>query len=688
MEKETKYILQVASLLKKSVRHCEERSNLKAKSSEFQLLRLLHCVRNDAVKFSLVLIFMLFTNYIYAQKAKDYIKTANKAFEYGDFKTSSELFKKAISLDTKNQESMYKYAESCRLSYQYNEAEKYYRKIYELNNEQFPLALFWYANVMKNKAFYEKAKTLFQYYVKQHSSAGDYYTKKAKYELISCDEAMKLMKKIKGIEIKTLNKTINTKFSEFGAFDIKDKLLVFSSNNFQNDTSDKNKVNSKIYFSVKKDTTWVEPKLFDTIINIANANVSNICFTEDMKTAYFSISNENEKSKLFTSKIENGKWSNPQALPSSINYDGFNTTQVNLVKIQNSFKLLFASDRPNGFGKFDLWYCNINKDGTYSEPVNLGDKINSFDDEITPFYSAYDTTLYFSSNHYANLGSFDIFKSKGDFKVWKLPENMGFPINSPYNDLYYIFNSDTSKAYFVSNRAKSSNNCCNDIYYHKIQKIEKTIPKVVMDSIKYVEQKKIIVNELESMMPITLYFDNDQPNPKTTDTITNVNFETTVKSYLALINEYKKYYLFGLSEEDLDFENDFLENFFNNQVEYNYEKLKKFTNHVQTLLEKGEIIKITLKGYTSPLNTAEYNKNLAKRRVFCIQNFFLEFNNGVLKKYTEGLKPTLIFKLEPIGKQFANPRVSDNINDKRMSVYSPDAATERRVQIIAVSVKE
>lgn len=636
----------------------------------------------------ILFIIVFFVNPIFAQKAKDYVKAGDKAFEFGDFKSASVLYKKAFTLDSKMNEAMYKYAESCRFSYQYDEAERYYRKMYEQFNELYPLSLYWQANVVKNKGFYDKAKQLFQYYYNQHKKTNDFYTQKAKYEIYSCEKAILLMQKIKGIKINSLNKSINTKFSEFGAFDIKDKILVFSSNNFLLDSTDVNSANSKIYFSIKKDTTWAEPSLFDTIINISKSNVSNICFNEDMTLAYFSITEPNQNSKIYSSKVLNEKWTKPEVLPNPINLDGFNSTQASLLKFQNKYKLLFVSDRIGGFGKFDIWICDINNDGTYSQPINLGEKINSIDDELTPYFSSIDSTLYFSSKHFINLGGFDIFKSKGDFSTWNEPENLGFPINSPYNDLYYRFNTDTSKAYFVSNRAKSTNNCCNDIYFHEIPKIIKSQTIAVIDSIKKQERKKIIVSELESMMPITLYFHNDEPNPKTTDTVTTANFENTVLAYLKMLNVYKKYYLDGLDEDSRDLASDYLESFFNNQVEENYNKLKKFTNHIQVLLEQGETIKITLKGYTSPLNTAEYNKNLAKRRVFCIRNFFLEFNDGVLKKFTEGEKPKLQIYLEPIGKQFANPRVSDNIKDLRNSVYSPEAGAERRVQIIAVSVKE
>jgi len=93
-----------------------------------------------------------------------------------------------------------------------------------------------------------------------------------------------------------------------------------------------------------------------------------------------------------------------------------------------------------------------------------------------------------------------------------------------------------------------------------------------------------------------------------------------------------------------------------------------------------------LKGYTSPLNTAEYNLNLAKRRISSLLNYFMEYDNGAFKPFIE--KKTLKFELIAYGKTLADKNVSDDPNDARNSVYNPSAGMERKIQIIAVSVND
>jgi outer membrane protein OmpA-like peptidoglycan-associated protein len=100
--------------------------------------------------------------------------------------------------------------------------------------------------------------------------------------------------------------------------------------------------------------------------------------------------------------------------------------------------------------------------------TNLGSTINTSQDEITPFYHEGSKSLYFSSNGHANVGGFDIFVSEGKEKDWKTPVNIGLPINSSVDDIYYSLHTDNKTGYFVSNRAGGFNlkseTCCDDIY--------------------------------------------------------------------------------------------------------------------------------------------------------------------------------------------------------------------------------
>ncbi|MFM2195664.1 MAG: hypothetical protein RL092_1264 [Bacteroidota bacterium] len=112
----------------------------------------------------------------------------------------------------------------------------------------------------------------------------------------------------------------------------------------------------------------------------------------------------------------------------------------------NSGNIVFASDRPGGMGGADLYEVSF-KDGKWSNPVNLGEKINTTSDEVFPFY-AKDGTLYFSSKGWAGMGGMDVFMATKKNN----PENLGIPINTPSDDFAFYIDTDSGNGYLSSNR--------------------------------------------------------------------------------------------------------------------------------------------------------------------------------------------------------------------------------------------
>jgi hypothetical protein len=116
-----------------------------------------------------------------------------------------------------------------------------------------------------------------------------------------------------------------------------------------------------------------------------------------------------------------------------------------------------------------------------------------------------------------------------------------------------------------------------------------------------------------------------------------------------------------------------------------FSQLKLFAKLLLLDLDKGNIVRIKIKGYCSPLTTTEYNLNLAKRRISSIVNFLKEYNGGVFIPYLNASAlngASLTILEEPLGESTAGEFVSDNPNDKRNSIYSRAAAFERKIQII------
>jgi cell division septation protein DedD len=107
----------------------------------------------------------------------------------------------------------------------------------------------------------------------------------------------------------------------------------------------------------------------------------------------------------------------------------------------------------------DIWFTTRNVNGNdidFTMPVNLGGQINTHRDEITPFYTLENATLYFASNGHPSIGGYDTFQSSGSHTQWERPENLGYPFNSSADDFYYVLRPSRAGGYFVSNRSVDS----------------------------------------------------------------------------------------------------------------------------------------------------------------------------------------------------------------------------------------
>lgn len=201
-----------------------------------------------------------------------------------------------------------------------------------------------------------------------------------------------------------------------------------------------------------------------------------VTFSKDRKTVYFSangkikkVRRKNRKNnevktrktiniQLFKASInENGEWGNLEMLP--FNSDRFSSGHP--VLNNDDSKLYFVSDRPESLGRTDIFVVDINPDGTYSEPRNLGPEINTTEREMFPFIGK-DNVLYFSSDGYPGYGALDVYASKIFDNSVSEPLNLGEPVNSEMDDFAYIIDDTKNKGYFSSNREGGKGD--DDIY--------------------------------------------------------------------------------------------------------------------------------------------------------------------------------------------------------------------------------
>ncbi len=189
------------------------------------------------------------------------------------------------------------------------------------------------------------------------------------------------------------------------------------------------------------------------------------------------------------------------------------------------------------------------------------------------------------------------------------------------------------------------------------------------------------VFDIEDYMPVTVYFENDHPNPTSKSTNTDKIYGNLYNTYMAIKTEYlENYTIEKRGQEKIDSRNR-LDGFFEGEVAGGYDKLKRFMRALKKELELGRSLEIAIKGYASPKADTKYNLALGQRRVSSVKNEILSYENGIFREYVRNGK--LILTDISFGEETSPADVSDS-NNRTLSVYSPEASRERRVQIVKI----
>ena len=648
--------------------------------------------KNKFIYCILAVICCLLFDRSYAQRLKTLIADGDQSVADHDFFSAAIYYNKALLQDSTDMVIQYKYAEASRLNFDIDIADRWYAKVFKADPQGkiYPECAFWLATVKKGKGKYKDARKLFDKYAKKNKKKKDsYYVKKAIQEIAACDYAQILASSPnKEFSIIHLDSSVNSKVSEYAPVQF-DSMLYFSSLRNQSDRDQQHHVNyNKIYTAVQKGNRWEKSKELDSIVNRDGIHNANTAFNKDHTQAFISRCKQKNaqefECEIYSSEFRNGHWQTLVKLPESINQNGATNTQPATGLMNGEEVLFFSSNRSGGEGGMDIWYSKINGTNAYAAPVNAGKRINTVEDEITPYFHWPANELYFSSTWHKGLGGFDIFKVGFVNGQAEEPKNLGVPINTNYNDIYFSINNDASAAFLSSNRLGSffeeKESCCNDIYMFKLPKV--AAPPEIIDS------TKLLVAQMKLLVPLTLYFHNDEPDKKTLATVTSKNYRKTYEDYADMRTLYRNEYSKGAKPAETERAYNDINTLFEDSVDAGMQDLEKFAQLLLKVLKDKEKVVITIKGFCSPLASTDYNINLAKRRISSLRNYFNEYQNGIFLKYIDNKNASegsITFMEQEVGELKARVYVSDDYYDTKNSVYSPAAALERKIQIIAVS---
>ncbi|HON51966.1 MAG TPA: hypothetical protein PLS12_02040, partial [Bacteroidales bacterium] len=347
---------------------------------------------------------------------------------------------------------MYQLAESYRFARNYPFAQYWYDKAYKTSPKKNGKALYYYATMLKTSQMYDEAETQFKTFKKEYVDYDDseIYQKITKNQIISCDSATSMIKKPVQARITHLGVSINTEAMEYMPILLSNTSMVFAVEPFDTVSSSDAIKAPALYGANKSGFNWVNSGEWDLKAeNSSPIGMYHGAFSPDFQRFYFTKCEKVKKMgvicKIYMSKNSFGVWQAPEELPEIVNGKGFSNIQVAVgnESKKNDEVLYFVSNRPGGQGGLDIWFTIfMPKKNEWREPKNCGNKMNTAGDEMSPYYDVVSRTMYYSSTGHAGLGEFDIFKTNGELGKWTPAENMGYPINSPYDDDYFVLASD------------------------------------------------------------------------------------------------------------------------------------------------------------------------------------------------------------------------------------------------------
>ena len=406
------------------------------------------------------LIALVFVVISCAPKATKYLNKGKKDFEEAEYQFAIENFQTALSKGASGNDCNYYIAEAYRRSNRIHESEQYYKKAVDGGTTEED-AYFYHAMALKANGNYEGATSQFKNYINIGTNFD--LINKAKNELANLKVINDIISKKSYYKVYNIEK-LNTEEAEYSPNYFNDKLYFTSSRGADKMHAATNTGFTDIYEFIfdGADKFSGQAKRLPDAINSVDAHEASCVFTDKGKTMIFSRGNNGSKKgakdvQIYVSKIgEDGKWT-----------EGVPLDVVNDVNAWNSCPALsldgktlyFSSNRENGYGGADIYKSEMDANGAWGVPVNMGAPINTKGSEWFPYISQ-DGTFYFSSDGHPTLGAMDLFKVKTEGGK-AIVENLGTPTNTSYDD-FAIFYKDSTVGFFTSNRPGGKGD--DDIY--------------------------------------------------------------------------------------------------------------------------------------------------------------------------------------------------------------------------------
>jgi outer membrane protein OmpA-like peptidoglycan-associated protein/tetratricopeptide (TPR) repeat protein len=530
-------------------------------------------------------------------------------------------------------------------------AKKYFENSVDLCPDEYPEAWFHLANIAYGEENYEQALKYIELYLKSESSTGN-DEKLVEAKMLRQDARLKI--DLHGTSVPfqpVVVKGISSIYNDYLVMISPDHELAFYTR--QQPVSDKLKpYGTELKYAEK---FFVSERLpngdFDNGSEMGypfnmRENEGGATVTIDNRELFYTVCEMQNcfergdyyNCDIYYSKFEFGYWTDIIPLPGKVNNPCTWESQPSISS--DGQTLYFVSNRGGGFGEYDIYQSERLSDGAWGEPKNLGKKINTAGREASPFIHSDSQTLYFSSDGRAGMGGYDIFYSKRmDDGGWSEPRNIGYPINTQYDELGFIVSTDGRYGYFSSDRIGLGPGG-KDFYAFELY--ESARPEKVLFI-----KGEIRDEETSTPMEARVEIRNME-----TKKVHHVPVDIETGKYVAVLpfkNDYvltvkKENYVYEsmyIAREDSVFEEPVTVNMEIQKVEvgksyklndiyYEYdsdrltEQSKLIIEEFVAFLNENEKIKVAIHGHTDNVGGVEYNQNLSERRAKSVFDYLLQ----------------------------------------------------------------
>lgn len=595
------------------------------------------------------------------------MQEANRLYALQRFSKAKEAYIEVLKKDPENFLATVRTAKCSYFIQEYDDAARFYESAMEIDpmgNDTVPFEMGIVYRVLDRQ---NDALEVFTEFRKRWKEKDD-YARRVKLEIEGCKYVEEQRNLDPAWRIKCLdgiNSPMGDNFPSILQQTEEEKFIVYTTSATSGKNKDifegYNEGYSDIYFAkIEDDTTFGPSESMGKKIN-TSANDGNPTFSPDGMTMYFSICNQGKLGygcSIYYSKYDprKKKWGKPKVIESLqgkkevvVNSRGkikkVPTYDVHPSLSEDGNTIFFVSDRDGGEGRLDIWYATSYGDGEWSEPINAGPTINTAFDDISPFLSRDNNTLYFSSNGRIGFGGFDMFQTTGGVGNFGTAENMGAPFNSSYDDFAGHWSDDDSSAYFSSNRLDCQGR--DDIYWGK---------KVEAPPLEFAVHGLVLDEKTKQPIPfaIVILFEKDFEGDLIpidtfrTDQSASYNFQLEKDSDYKILGNAPEYLAneVELTTKEMDESKDFEVNIdieleriiiekpiTLNNIYYDFDKYDLRDESVTELQRLTELlnqngnITIQIGSHTDSNGSEPYNKTLSENRAKSVVTFLIE--NGI-----------------------------------------------------------